>query len=83
MQILDSIVDFSKYSNVVDNTDMNLRTKSVQKCLCHITSGWCILFLWKNREDEWILLNQIKQHISLKIAEFSFSRVTYDECAFK
>ena len=51
-QMLDSILDCRKDRNAVDKSDMRLRTKSGKQRLRHTTSGWSLLILWKNGEEE-------------------------------
>ena len=52
IQILDSMFDHVKYSNVDDKSDMRLCIKSRQQSLRHATSGWSLTMLWKNGEEE-------------------------------
>ena len=52
MQILDAIVKHRKDANVVDKADMRVRTKSGQQYLRHATSGWSLIILWNNGEEE-------------------------------
>ena len=47
-RILDSIADCRKCSNVVDESDMCLRTKSTCTCLRHTAFSLSLLILWKN-----------------------------------
>ena len=83
IQKLDSIVDHSKDINVVDKSDMRLHTKSGQQHLRHTASGWSLLILWKNGEEECMPLNRLKQFLPLEIAEFAVARGIDDKTAFK
>ena len=69
-QMFDSIVDYRKDSNAVDKSDTRLRTKSGQQFLHHTTSSWSLFILWKNRAEEWMLLNRLQQSLPLEPSEF-------------
>ena len=75
MQILDAIVDFRKDRNGVDKASMNLFTKSGQQCLRHVFSGWSVLILRKNGEEELIPPNRLKQSLLLETSKFTVARV--------
>ena len=62
---------------------MRLRTKSGQQRLRHTTSGWSLLILWKNGEEEWMPLNRLKQSLPLETAKFAVVRGIENEPAFK
>ena len=83
VQILDAIVDYRKDSSAVEKTDMYVHTKSGQRRLRQTTSGWSLLILWKNGEEEWMPLNKMKQALPLETAEFAVARGISDEPAFK
>ena len=83
VQILDSIVDYRKDSSAVEKADMYVHTKSGQRRLRQTTSGWSLLILWKNGEEEWMPLNKMKQALPLETAEFAVARGISDEPAFK
>ena len=83
IQKLDSIVDDRKDINAVDKSDMRLRTKSGQQRLRHTVSGWYLLTLWKNGEEECVPLNRLKQSLPLETAEFAVAIGINDKTAFK
>ena len=82
-QILYAIVDYRKDRNAVNKADMRVSTKSGEKNLRHTASSWSLLIMWKSREEEWMLINHIKQSLSLKPAEFSVTRRIHNDPAFK
>ena len=65
VQILNNIVDCKKDSNVVDKNFTRLRTKIGQQRLRHTTYSWSVLILWNNGEEEWTLLECLKQSLAL------------------
>ena len=50
--LLDSILDFKKYDNVVDKEDIYVTTKSGQRCVRKTTAGLKLLVLWKNNTEK-------------------------------
>ena len=83
VQILDAIVDYKKDESAVEKADMYIRTKGGRRRLRETTSGWSLLVLWKNGEEEWMPLNKLKQALPLDTAEFAVARGIDDEPAFK
>ena len=51
-QMLDDVVDHRKDVNAVDRSGMQFRTKSGKQRLRRATSGWSLLILWNNGEEE-------------------------------
>ena len=74
IQILDYHVDYRNDSNAFNKAELCLPTKSVKQLLRRKTTGQSLLTLCKNKEEEWMLLNQLKQFLPLEIAEFTVSR---------
>jgi len=83
VQILDAIVDYRKDESAIEKADMYIRTKSGQRRLRQTTTGWSLLILWKNGEEELMPLNKLKQALPLETAEFAVARGIDDEPAFK
>ena len=69
--------------NAVDEADANLRAKRGQQRLRLTNSGWSLLILWKNGEEEWMPLNRLKKALPLETVEFNVSRGIDDEPPLK
>ena len=78
IQIVDSIFDCRENSNEVNKSNACFRTKSGYHRLLRTTSGQSLLILWENREEEWMLLNNIKKSLPLQTAEFAVARRIVD-----
>ena len=80
--LLDSILDFKKDVNAVDNEDMYVNTKSGQHCVRKTTAGWKLLVLWKNGTEQWISLSVMKNSNTFEVVEFAVDRGVERELAF-
>ena len=80
--LLDSILEFKKDGNAVYKEYMYVTTNSGQRRLRKTTSGWKLLFLWKNGTEQWTPLSVMKNSNPVEVAEFAVAKGVDRDTAF-
>ena len=81
--MIDSIVDHRKTEDAVKRSDQYFVTKSGQKRLRQTTKGWDFCVLWKNGEEQWIPLRELKASNPVEVADYVTANNLQNEPAFK
>ena len=80
--MLDSIVDYKKSSDAVKRANMFITTKNGTCQHRETTTGWDLLMLWKNGNEQWIPLKLMKEYNPIEVAEYACARGIDNEAAF-
>lgn len=81
--VLESIVDHRKDETAIKNEDKYFRTKQGQRRLRQTTKGWELCVLWRNGEEQWVPLRELKQSNPVEVADYAHSNNLIEEPAFK
>ena len=81
--MIDSIVDHRKTGEAVKRANQYFTTNSGRKKLRQTTRGWDLCVLWKNGEEQWIPLRELKNSNPVEVADYAVANGLQDEPAFK
>ena len=80
--ILFGILDFAKYTTIVQKGNQYIITKSGQRRMRISTVGWKLLIAWKDGIKQWIPLSVMKYSYPIEFDKFSTAHGISDEHAF-
>ena len=80
--VIEAIIDFETDGHAVKKGDEYIVTSRGRKRVRHTTSGWKLLVLWKNGQEEWVPLKRMKEIYPLEVADFAKSTGIDDQPAF-
>ena len=81
--MIDSIVDHRKTQEAVERANQYFMTNSGRKKLRQTTRGWDLCVLWKNGEEQWIPLRELKNSNPVEVVDYAVANELQDEPAFK
>ena len=80
--LLESIIDYATDDSAVATADKYVVTRRGARKLRKTTIGWKLLVLWRDGNQQWIPLKDLKESNPVEVAEFAKSRDIDNEPAF-
>ena len=81
--LLDAIIDFKKDNSAVTRDNQHVMNRNRQRRLRKTTVGWKLPVLWKDGNDQWIPLKDLKESHPVDVAEFAVAKGINREPAFR
>ena len=81
-QLLDEIIDCKRDETAIEKTDGYLVDKNGRKRRRITTKGWKFLVAWKDGQQSWVPLKDIKETHPIEVAEYVKAHSLIDEPAF-
>ena len=79
---MEGIIDYKCDDSVaIPKTDKYIKTSRGQRRLCKTTTGWKLLVKWRDQNESWVKLSELKESHPVETAEFAKSRGIDDEPA--
>lgn len=78
--LLDEIIDYKRKDYA--STERHVITRQGQKRLRKDTRGWFLLIRWKNGDEQWVPLKDMKESHPVEVAEFAEAHRLTQEPAF-
>ena len=83
LQLMDGVVDHKvNCALAVSKTDKWVYNRHGRQCLRKTTVGWWLLVQWKDENEMWMKLSEMKVSYPIEMAEYAVSRSIDDEPAF-
>ena len=83
LKLMDGVVDHKvDHALAISKADKWVYNRHGWRRLCKTTTGWWILVRWKDENETWMKLSDMKESYLIEMAEYAMSRGIDDEPAF-
>ena len=80
--LLEDIIDHRKTDAAVSKEDAFVIMNNGVKRKRQTTQGWQLLYQWRDRSTDWVVLKDAKHSYPLKVVEYVYANRIQDEPAF-